>query len=184
MGIGHRMVRFSPHLGAGIARGAHRHALSRPLANTFTHIPAGLCMCGAMCDVGQLVHDSLRVVRVADWTLRRVLRCHIMGHVARRRGRPLLRPWSCSRACWPNRCRRCSALVALCLWAASATPTSLSSRCWPRTRSLTSMWTLRQRFVHPAPVDPPPAGRHEGGADAAERRQAVECVEVGAHYLS
>jgi hypothetical protein len=32
-----------------------------------------------------LFHDSLRLVRVADWPLRRVLRCHIITHVARTR---------------------------------------------------------------------------------------------------
>ena len=42
--ISHRTVRFSPHLGSGIARGAHGKAPERRCQNTFAHPPAALLM--------------------------------------------------------------------------------------------------------------------------------------------
>ena len=52
--ISHRTVRFSPHSGAGIARGAQVHVLARHFQNTFAHTPAALFMAHSMCDVAHL----------------------------------------------------------------------------------------------------------------------------------
>ena len=52
--ISHRTVRFSPHSGSAVARGAHARALARGFQITFAHTPAALCMAHSMCDVAHL----------------------------------------------------------------------------------------------------------------------------------
>ena len=54
MSINNRTVRFSPHSGPRIARGAHRNALARRFGKTLAYTPAVLCMGEAMCDMGVL----------------------------------------------------------------------------------------------------------------------------------
>ena len=52
--ISHRTVRFSPHSGSAVARGAHGKALARGFQITFAHTPAALFMAHSMCDVAHL----------------------------------------------------------------------------------------------------------------------------------
>ena len=52
--ISHRTVRFSPHPGSGIARGALGKAPDRRCQNTFAHPPAALLMSHSMLDVPHL----------------------------------------------------------------------------------------------------------------------------------
>jgi len=53
MGKGHRMVRFSPHSGVGIARGAQAHRMycARLFQNIFAHTSAALCACHTRCAI-------------------------------------------------------------------------------------------------------------------------------------
>ena len=52
--ISHRTVRFSPHSGSAVARGAHGKALARGFQITFAHTPAALFMAHSMLDVAHL----------------------------------------------------------------------------------------------------------------------------------
>ena len=73
--ISHRTVRFSPHSGVGIARGAQVHVLARHFQNTFAHTPAALCMAHSMCDVAHLCPSFL-----AQSVMRRAESCDHEAH--------------------------------------------------------------------------------------------------------
>jgi len=73
--ISHRTVRFSPHSGSAVARGAHGRALARHFQNTFAHTPAALCMAHSMLDVAHLRPGSL-----AQSVMHRAEPCRRLAH--------------------------------------------------------------------------------------------------------
>ena len=73
--ISHRTVRFSPHLGSGIARGALRNAPDRRCQNTFAHPPADLLMAHSMLDVAHL-----RPGLLARSVMHRAQQCRRLAH--------------------------------------------------------------------------------------------------------
>ena len=73
--ISHRTVRFSPHPGSGIARGAHGKAPDRRCQNTFAHPPAALLMPHSMCDM-----PHLRPGLLARSVMHRAQPCRRLAH--------------------------------------------------------------------------------------------------------
>ena len=87
--ISHRTVRFSPHSGSAVARGAHARALARGFQITFAHTPAALCMAHSMCDMAHLRPSFL-----AQCVMHRDESCddeahYIDGHDARNKAHEL-----------------------------------------------------------------------------------------------
>ena len=73
--ISHRTVRFSPHLGSGIARSALGKAPDRRCQNTFAHPLAALLMPHSMLDV-----PHLRTGLLARSAMHRAQQCRRLAH--------------------------------------------------------------------------------------------------------
>ena len=73
--ISHRTVRFSPHPGSGIARGAQANAPDRRCQNTFALPLAALLMAHSMCDM-----PHLRPGLLARSVMHRAQPCRRLAH--------------------------------------------------------------------------------------------------------